>query len=285
MKHLLLLIQILFFNLPLFGQTITGHVIDISNREPLIYASIGVTETAVGTITDEKGNFRLDVNNIPPKSIVRISMIGFKARTFTLDQLTMEPDTISLVNENYYLPEVFVSPAGKAINVGTTRFSFKNGFCGWSGDNIGKGWEIGTKIDLGDSPKRLKSLHIRVNKQSFDSSLFRLHIRDIGDSLPQNELLKTNILIPITRESGWIAIDLRKYNLVFEGEIALTLEWIKVIGMDLNKLIEIEGIKQRSQAVTLNVKQKEGLSFTKWGIEAKWIRHDGISPSIYLTVQ
>jgi hypothetical protein len=171
-----------------------------------------VTGTTFGTITDEKGNFRLDVNNIPLKSIVRISMIGFKARSFTIDQLTMEPDTISLSNEIYNLQEVFVSPAGKDIDVGTSKFSFKNGFCGWSGENFGKGWEIGTKIDLGDSPKRVKSLHIRVNKQSFDSSLFRLHIRDIVDSLPQNELLKTNILIVITKESGWITTSWRWHN-------------------------------------------------------------------------
>ena len=128
-------------------------------------------------------------------------------------------------------------------------------------------------------------MHIRVNKQSFDSSLFRLHIRDIVDSLPRNELLKTSILISITKESGWIAIDLSKYNLAFEGEIALTLEWIKVIGIDLNKLLTSKGINQSYSAVTFNVKQKEGLTFTKWGTEAKWVYHDNNSPSIYLTVQ
>jgi hypothetical protein len=58
-----------------------------------------------------------------------------------------------------------VNPGGKVINAGTTGFSFKNGFCGWGGNDFGKGWEIGTKIDLGDTPKRLKSLHIRVNRQ------------------------------------------------------------------------------------------------------------------------
>jgi hypothetical protein len=285
MKPLSLYFLVLFFNIQFYGQTITGYVIDNSNGEPLIYASIGVIGTTVGTITNEKGNFRLDVINLPPKSIVRISMIGFKSRTFTIDQLLIKQYSISLERETYNLPEVFVSPAGKLINVGTTSFSFKNGFCGWGGNDFGKGWEIGTKIDLGDSPKRLKSLHIRVNKQSFDSSLFRLHIRNILDSLPQNELLKTNILIAITKESGWITIDLSKYNLVFEGEIALSLEWIKVIGMDMNKLITSKGAKQSYPAVTFNKKLNEGLTFTKWGTEAKWAYHDKSSPSIYLTVQ
>jgi hypothetical protein len=285
MKHLSLYFLFLSFNIQFYGQTITGYVIDNSNGEPLIYASIGVIGTTVGTITTDKGNFRLDVINLPPKSIVRISMIGYKSRTFTIDQLLIKQDSISLKRETYNLSEVFVSPAGKLINVGTISFSFKNGFCGWGGNDFGKGWEIGTRIDLGDLPKRLKSLHIHVNKQSFDSSLFRLHIRDIVDSLPQNELLKTNILVAITKETGWIAIDLSKYDLVFEGEIALSLEWIKVIGMDMNKLITSKGAKQSYPAVTFNKKLNEGLTFTKWGTEAKWAYHDKSSPSIYLTVQ
>jgi hypothetical protein len=286
MKQLSLLFLILCFNLQLYGQTISGYVIDDSNGEPLIYASIGVLETIQGTITNEEGNFTLDLKYLPSTMIVRFSMIGFKARTITIDQLlNNKHDTIRLRRETYNLSEVLVRPSGKFINVGTMGYSFKNGFCGWGGNDFGKGWEIGTMIDLDNSPKRLKSLHIRVNKQSYDSSLFRLHVRDVVDSLPRNELLKTNILISITKESGWIEIDLSKYNLVFEGKISLTLEWIKVIGLDMTKLVTSKGVNNNFPAVTFNVKQKEGLTFRKWGTEAKWTYQDKISPSIYLTVQ
>jgi hypothetical protein len=284
MKTLPLFVMSLFLSLQFYGQTITGNVFDASNGEPLVYASIGVMETSVGTITDEKGNFKLEVKNLPNQSAVRFSMIGFKAQTFTIEELAIKGNAIRLENETYKLPEIIVSPGGKLKDVGTTSFSHKN-ICGWGGTDFGKGWEIGTKIDLGDTPKRLKSLHIRVYRQSYDSSLFRLHLRNIVDNLPANELLKTNILVSISKETGWIAIDLSMYNLVFEGEIALSLEWIKVAGIDLNKLITSKGSKQSFPAVTFNAKQKEGLTFTKWGTEAKWAIHDNRSPSIYLTVQ
>jgi len=285
MKILLFTATSLFLSLQFYGQSITGMVFDASSGEPVVYASIGVIETSVGTITDEKGIFRLEVKNLPGKSIVRFSMIGFKAQTISIEELAMKENIIRLENEIYNLPEVIVNPGGKLEKVGTTGFSFKNGFCGWGGNDFGKGWEIGTKINLGNIPKRLKSLHIRVNKQSFDTSLFRLHIRNIADNMPTNELLKTDILISITKETGWVAFDLSKYNLVFEGEIALSLEWIKVAGMDLNNLITSNGTKQLYPAVTFNVKQKEGLTFSKWGSEAKWVIHEKSSPSIYLTVQ
>jgi len=284
-KTLTLAGLLIFLNLQLSGQIISGRVLNSSINEPLIYASIGVIETSTGTITNEAGNFKVDVKGLPINKVVRVSMIGFKSKTYTIEELSGKENTIFLEGEVYNLPDVVIKPGGKLSKVGTTRFSYKRGFCGWAGNEFGKGWEIGTKIDLGDYPKCLKSLHIRVYKQSFDSSLFRLHIRNIADSLPQNELLKTNILLTITRESGWITFDLDKYNLVFDGEIALSLEWIKVFGLDDNRLVKSDGVEQSFYAVTFNIKREEGITLYKWGTEAKWSILEKSSPSIYLTVQ
>lgn len=275
----------LLLNLQFYGQTITGKVISASDNKPLIFAGIGVIETYSGTITNEEGKFSVDVKGLSINKVVRVSMIGYKSKTYTIEELLGKENIIKLENEIYNLPAVIIKPGGELQKFGTTGFSYKKGFCGWAGNDFGKGWEIGTKINLGDYPKRLISLHIRVYKQSFDSSLFRLHIRNITDSLPHNELLKTNILLPITRKSGWIAIDLGKYNLVFNGEIALTLEWIKVIGPDKNKLVTADGVEQSFYAVTLNIKRDEGITYSKWGTEAKWAILKKSSPSIYLTVQ
>ena len=283
MKTITLIVISLFLSLTLYGQTISGNVSDASTGEPLVYASIGVIETSAGTITSETGSFKLEVKDLPDKSVVRVSMIGYKPRTFTIEELARKENTISLENETYKLPAVIVNPQGKLKKIGTTSFSMGN-ICGWGGSETGKGYEIGTKIDLGDGPKRITALHVRVYKQSYDTSLFRLHIRNIADNLPEKELLNTNILVPITKEKGWMAIDLSKYDLVLQGEIALSLEWIKVVGIDINKLLS-NGSKQHFPAVTFSTKQKAGLTFTKWGTEAKWVTHDNSSPSIYLTVR
>lgn len=282
-KRILIYGFLLFLHLESFGQVLTGHILDYSTAEPLIYASIGVIETTIGTITNEEGNFRLDIKNLPVNSIVKVSMIGYHAQTFSIDQINKQ-DTIHLERLTYNLPEVIINPESKLRKIGITKFSLGT-VCGWGGNDFGKGWEIGTRINLGDSPKRLKSLHIRINKQSFDSSVFRLHLRDIVDSLPKNELLKNNILITITNKTGWATFNLSKYNLVFQGQIALTLEWIKVIGLDMDKLMISKGTNQSFPAVTFNVKQKGGITYTKWGTEAKWSSHSKYSPSIYFSAQ
>lgn len=285
MKTPPLFVLSLFFSLHISGQTITGKVLDVSNGEPLIYASIGVIETSYGTITDEKGNFKLEIKNLPNSLFVRFSMIGFKAKTYTIEELSNKDNILRLENEIYKLPEVIVNPSGKIKKVGTTSYTSRGGLCGWGGTQTGQGWEVGTKIELGDLPVRLKSLHIRVNNHSYDSTLFRLHIRNIVENMPLNELLNNNILISLTNKTGWIEIDLDKYNLVFEGDIALSLEWVKIIGVDSNRFITVNGEKQLAAGVTFDKKRNQGCLFTKWGTEVKWVRHENGSPSIYLTVQ
>jgi hypothetical protein len=283
MKILPFFVLFIFQTFQVYCQTISGKVC-ASNNVPLIYASIGIIETSFGTITNEEGCFNLEAKGLSIKSLVRFSMIGYKSHTYTIEELLNKKVLIQLESESVKLPEVIVKPSGKSKKIGTTGYSFRGGICGWGGDQFGKGWELGTKIELGDSPVKIKSLHIRINHQSFDSTLFRLHIRDIVDNLPLNELLNNNILISLSKDSGWSEIDLSKYNLVFKGDIALSLEWIKVIGASNVILIKTDGQERLIPAVTFNIKLNRESIFTKWGTEAKWVRHYSGSPSIYLTI-
>jgi hypothetical protein len=285
MKLFALLTLFLFLSLQSFGQKIKGKISNASNGDPLIYASIGVIETTTGTITDEEGNFNLDIKGLPVNSRVRFSMIGFKSKTFTIEELSDKENLLQLENEIYKLPEVIVNPSGKLKKIGTTNYTYKGGLCGWGGAQTRKGYEIGTRLELGNRPVRIKTLNMLLFKQSFDSSLFRLHIRNIIDSLPGNELLTTNILITLTKESGWVEVDLSKYSLVFEGDIALSLEWIKVIGVNKGNLVRMNGQKVYSANILFHQKRNQGITYTRWGTEAKWVGHERVSPSFYITVQ
>lgn len=284
MKSISFFLLFIFFTFQLQGQNISGKVIDFSSGEPLAYVSIGVMETTKGTITDENGNFILDVAGQSIKLPVRISMIGYKSLTFTIEELLKNQNIIKLKSEPIQLASVTIKPYGKIKEVGTSKYS-KGTVCGWGGTDFGKGWEIGLRMELGTLPVRIKSLHFRLHKQSFDSSLFRLHIREIVDNMPRNELLDKNILITVTKESGWMDIDLSKYNLVFSGDIALSLEWIKVVGIHQDRLMKMNDSKQASPNVLFNVKKKQGCIYNRWGSEAKWVRDDSHSPTFYLTVQ
>lgn len=266
------------------SQSVTGKVLGGSNREPLIYASIGVTETTRGTISDEFGNFSLDVRDLPSNSVVRFSMIGYKSRSFSIEELLKKGNLIILDNQAYRLSEIVIKPSGKIRKIGNSGYSPYGGICGLAGVNVAQGYEIGTKLDLGDSRGKIESLHIRIHEQSYDSSLFRLHIRSLVKGIPDAELLSSDILFTLAEESGWIETNLGKYNLVFEGEIALSIEWIKVYGTN-SKIHLKSGDTKYFTPVIFFSKKKVGCLYTKWGCEGKWSVTENQSPAFYVVIR
>jgi hypothetical protein len=266
------------------GQAISGKVIDALTNTPLIYASVGIMESQTGTITNESGIFNLQAKDIPLNSKVRVSMIGYKSQIFSLSDLLNNENVIKLEDAVFELSEVKIKPSGDPRKIGTSGFN-RGEVCGFRGTDTGKGCEIGTKIELGENRARLNSFHIYLVKQSFDSCLFRLHIRDLSGNMPGDELLHYNILIPVKKASGWIEADLKKFNLVFSGDIAVSLEWIKITGLNKDKLVTLRGEKQATPTIFFGEKQNKGTFFSKWGSEASWNIINDKSPSIYLTVQ
>jgi len=268
-----------------FSQEITGKVINAKNGKPLEFVSIGVISKPIGTITNEKGHFKLNTKNISIKSSVRFSMIGYKAQTFKIKELKKFNNIIILEEETIQLSEVIVKPTGKLREVGITDSPFLAEVCGWGGTEFGQGHEIGSEIDLGVWPVKLIYLQILLHKQSFDSTLLRLHIRSIVDSLPDKELLSENIIFSVSQESGWIDVDLSQYNIVLNDKIALSLEWIKIYGVNEDRFVILNENKHSTPVVVFKIKRETGSMFTRWGSEATWQRTENKNPAFYLTVQ
>jgi len=127
------LISTIFFfllALQLQAQLITGKVIDLASGKSLEYVNLGVIDTPIGIITNEKGEFNLDIKGQSPKAIIRISMIGYKPQTFTIEELTNKTNVLKLVNEPIQLCEITVKPFnGKIKKVGTTSSTFHGEYC------------------------------------------------------------------------------------------------------------------------------------------------------------
>jgi hypothetical protein len=213
-------------------------------------------------------------------------MIGYKSQTFTIEELLADKNQIKLEEEPFEIEELlFTSQKGKKRKVGTSGLTRLGGVSGWGGKKFGAGHELGTRINLGDAPAKIHSLHIRLYKQSFDSTFLRLHIRDIVDNLPRKELLKDVIIVNVSKESGWVKIDLSKHDIILKGEIALTLEWINVYGENPNKFIRMNKANEPTANVLFNVRNKKGLTlYIRRGSEAKWEVVSDQSPSFYFTV-
>jgi hypothetical protein len=278
----------LFSLFPARGQVISGKVVNSRTGVPLEYVNIGIIDEPAGTITGKQGNFKLNIGNVPEDKTIKFSMIGFEPEIFSVKELLLRENKIELSEKTFELKEVIVNPAGKIHKLGTTGCSMRS-ICGWGWEWGGvryTGYEIGLKIALGQQSVAVKKIHAYLLIQSFDSTLFRVHIREFSDGLPGKELLRENIYITVTRNSGWEEFDLSRYNIVLSGDIVLTLEWVDAFGINESRFQKMNRSKQPQPVVLFRCKKKkENIQYSKWGSEAKWNKLPGSSPSFYLTVR
>ncbi|MBS1489256.1 MAG: carboxypeptidase-like regulatory domain-containing protein [Bacteroidetes bacterium] len=255
------------------SQSVTGKVVNDSNSEPLEFASIGVIGTNLGTLSNEKGLFNLNVSSQSPEARVRISMIGFEAQIILLENLINKETVIRLKEHSVQLNEVLVkSTKTKQKTIGT-KTSSKHFLTGWGGYGAG---ERGILIKVA-KPIYIEKVNFHIAYLEFDSVLFRLHIRKIENGSPTDELLNDNIYIK-AKSTGWHEIDLNKYDLSFSQDIAVTIEWVKTWG-------KIKHPENWRNSLKLSMAFAKGILYGKEANEAQWTIYKRGSPGIYLTVQ
>jgi len=265
-----------------FGQTLEGRVLDSQSMEVLEYVSIGILNTPFGATTDDNGYFYFEARDQPASASVRISMIGYEPRVFSLEEIQALEEGIHLTRKAIKLEEVKIRAVQSERKVGAARSNTLSGWSGWGGMYIRKGYEMGTRLALGNQAVKVKSLHVRLHRQAFHTSFYRLHMRAMEDTLIGKELLNENIILSMHKESGWEEIDLTPYNLWLSGDVAMTLEWRKVEGIQQDRAMKINGRMQGAYILFKNKKGAGGLY--RWGTEAPWIINKEKSPSMYVTI-
>ncbi|NLJ07896.1 MAG: TonB-dependent receptor [Sphingobacteriales bacterium] len=110
-RKILVFLHLLFVLQNVFSQNIiSGHVIDFFTREPLVGVNV-LIDSSTGTITDDKGHFRILTN----KNIDQIEFryIGYKTEKIIINRnVSFENLIIKMQEESKVLNEIVVS-AGK----------------------------------------------------------------------------------------------------------------------------------------------------------------------------
>ena len=207
---------------------IQGVLMDSVTQKPVPYANIGIAEKNLGTVSDENGRFSLAVPDSLAKHDLTISRIGYQKMTIAINSFGKLNDTLLLIPETYELQEVTISVGKmrekKAGHAGGMMIQFQE-----SGKHLG--YEIGTILKLSKKkPSLLKDFNFNaITYGRIDYALMRLNVYSVKDDEFTN-VLKENIYITLTdnlseRER---CINLLPYNIVVQGDIAVTLELVKV---------------------------------------------------------
>jgi len=114
------------------GQIIKGTVLDQKTHEAIFSATVYFNGTTVGTLTDEKGNFTLDVTkNIPMP--VTVSMLGYNSTTLNSNTYsTGNSLIIHLSPKIYELNEFVINAKPLARDRKHNLVLFKSEFLGTS---------------------------------------------------------------------------------------------------------------------------------------------------------
>ena len=86
LKHFLLLavLTICFTATAVAQGTVKGKVVDAENNEPLIGATVSVSGTTLGTVTDIDGNFVLKLTS--SKATLEFKYLGYQDKTMKVTQ-------------------------------------------------------------------------------------------------------------------------------------------------------------------------------------------------------
>jgi len=214
----------------LFCQTRSGRILSSLDNKGIPWVNIGITGKNIGTVTDEDGNFILNVPEEFKDDSVMISAIGYVAKTVHVHEFHNDAiDSIYLEPATYDLPEISVRyhRASKAVlgNPMETA-SLKSGFS----EN-----ELGSELGIMISTKKhalIQDIVLNIAVCTYDSVFYRLNIYRVNNGSIEENILTRPVYISF---SGYEAdvdftYDLSSYSIVFQGDVLVALELYKDLG-------------------------------------------------------
>ncbi len=85
---------------------VRGSLKDAATKEPIIAASIGVRNSALGTISNEEGIFQMTV---PQTAVILVSCLGYKSKMIPVSEFPEGLKTIALEQSEEVLEEVMIT--------------------------------------------------------------------------------------------------------------------------------------------------------------------------------
>jgi len=211
------------------AQTFTGIVKDARTGETLPFVNVGIIGKGIGTVTDDKGHYAINLSNHDADSI-RFSMIGYAPKVALISDFKQSGNRvdIALATSSKELKLVNITNRKwKESVLGNTTKS-QNTNAGFNSNALGH--EIGAIIKIKRAPTRLKRFNASISVGAADSVKLRLNIYSVKDGLPDKNLLQQNIYTTVRRGDKEVNIDLEPYNILVDDKFFVSLEWLQNTG-------------------------------------------------------
>ncbi len=226
----------LVLNFSVKAQVIVEGKVKNRQNEGIPYCSIGIKNTKVATLTNDKGMYRLTIpDDLKDKEVI-FSSAGYVDRIFSVRDLKANED-VFLADKVIALDGVVIQAKGlKEKIIGQKSRPFLT-FSKMFDENVptveqGNIFQVYEKTRL-----NAYSFYI-IPSSKFAELTLKLNVYTVKNSLPEQSLLNKNVIYK-TSTTGWQKIDLSPYKLVFDHlkEIAVTIQLIDSKSLENTKFI------------------------------------------------
>ncbi|NML66982.1 carboxypeptidase-like regulatory domain-containing protein [Hymenobacter sp. RP-2-7] len=209
------------------AQAISGRVTDARTGQPLPFVNIGVVGKALGTVSDEQGQYGLLFQESLAADTVRVSYLGYQPRLLTLRQLRAQP-AVALSPAAVALAEVRVQGKSRGWRDRTLGFSGNSTTSTLSLHPQDLGAETGAVIRLKHQPTKV--LRANFNVAHNDAGLVTLRVNlyrlDAKGHPTSEKLLRRDVIVRTATPHGPISVDLTPDDLLLTEDFFLSLEWV-----------------------------------------------------------
>ncbi|MBT2623166.1 alpha/beta fold hydrolase [Chryseobacterium sp. ISL-6] len=231
---------LLFFAFYLNAQLISGTIFSKEENLPIPYVKIGVEKENIGVISDEKGNFSIDLSKANMGGNIRIEVAGYESYTETIQSFVKYNSQKILLKEKVKnIQEVKLTPkklVDKNWGVNTKTKSIM----------YSVNPEFNQKNFLGETAlefnanKRSKIKNINLNIASYVSDqpvLMRYTIYSEKNGFPDKNILNEEITVELTEDmikSGAFTLNVNDYNIWVQGKFFIGIQFLKKFNGKIN---------------------------------------------------
>lgn len=220
MKTLFVIIFLLISNL-CFSQ-LKSVIIDSETKEKISYVNIWVENENIGTTSNEKGEFELEIDGT---KVILFSAIGFETKKILSDSIKNILELKPLVTE---LNEIVIKSKKRSQELIIGKFKkskiniyFACGTIPWISARYFKFQEEYSKTPF------LKKIRLLTNSD-VENAKFNIRIYDVNENGEPNNYINVKNIIGIAKKGRKITeIDISNLNIEFPKEgLFIAIEWL-----------------------------------------------------------
>ncbi|MGV0922750.1 alpha/beta fold hydrolase [Empedobacter tilapiae] len=203
---------------------LNGSVKDTNNLA-IPYCSIGIKDSEIGAITDEKGNFSIEIPEKLAKSHLIFDAAGYKEVSKSIEEI-QQNSVIILKEKEVSLAEVIVKSEKMKEKVIGQKTRPMLTFSKMFDENVPT-IEQGNIFEIYPNTKlNTFNFHI-IPSSKYEEITLKVNIYAVKNGLPKESILDENIIYK-TNTTGWQKIDLTPYKFRFKNvnQIAVTMQLV-----------------------------------------------------------